>query len=245
MPVSCVPASQPHHEPRIAPALRRSSPFNATAGLLHPYGPAFPFFPGAGRKSPVPPFRAPEETPLHGPARHGLDRLNSAAPGAAEAALLACCGSRHWARQLADHRPYADLAALLRAADRAARALTPADIAEALADERGPHPALLRRAGAGANTADGSAALTAIRRAQVAYEHRFGHVFVVCLDGRRPAEALGRVLAALRARLSGTVEEEAAVTAAELARLARGRLARLAPDTPCVRVHDTRQPYGA
>ncbi|RLU90562.1 OHCU decarboxylase [Streptomyces griseocarneus] len=228
----------------------RSAPFSTTHADRH-RAPSSPVRPRASSLPPhraegaphPPPFRAPEEPTLHGPARHGLDRLNSAAPGAAEAALLACCGSRHWARQLAAHRPYADLAALLRAADRAAHTLTPADLAEALADEHGPHPALVRRAGAG--IPDGSAALTAIRRAQVAYEHRFGHAFVICLDGCRPAETLGRVLAALRARLSGTVEEEAAVTAAELARLARGRLARLAPDTPCARVHDTRQPYGA
>ncbi|MGW1076668.1 2-oxo-4-hydroxy-4-carboxy-5-ureidoimidazoline decarboxylase [Streptomyces sp. NPDC002537] len=187
--------------------------------------------------------RAPEETTLHGPARHGLDRLNSAAPGAAEAALLACCGSRQWARHLVAQRPYPDLAALLRAADRAVHALSPADLAEALADERGPRDqALTRRAGAG--IADGSGALAALRRAQVAYEHRFGHVFVICLDGRHPAEALDRALAALRARLSGTVGEEAAVTAAELARLARGRLARLAPDTPCTHARHARQHHG-
>ncbi|MEU3754541.1 2-oxo-4-hydroxy-4-carboxy-5-ureidoimidazoline decarboxylase [Streptomyces olivoreticuli] len=187
-------------------------------------------------------IRTPEEATLHGPARHGLDRLNSAVPGAAEAALLACCGSRRWARQLVAGRPYPDLAALLRAADRAARALTPADLAEALADESGPYPALVRRTAPGISA--GSAALAALCRAQAAYEHRFGHVFVLCLDGCRPAEALDRALAALRARLESSVGEEAAVTAAELARLARGRLVRLAPDTPCTRNHDIRQHHG-
>ncbi|MEU5423208.1 2-oxo-4-hydroxy-4-carboxy-5-ureidoimidazoline decarboxylase [Streptomyces sp. NPDC020667] len=190
----------------------------------------------------TPTVRTSEEPTLHGPARHGLDRLNSAVPGAAEAALLACCGSRRWARQLVAGRPYPDLAALLRAADRAAHVLAPADLAEALADERGPYPALVRRAGPGISA--GSAALAALTRGQAAYEHRFGHVFVLCLDGCRPAEALDRALAALRSRLEGTVEEEAAATAVELARLARGRLIRLAPDIPCTRSHDTRQHHG-
>ncbi|MBI0379247.1 OHCU decarboxylase, partial [Streptomyces albiflaviniger] len=35
-----------------------------------------------------------------------LDRLNTAPADAAEAALLACCGSRRWARLIAAHRPY-------------------------------------------------------------------------------------------------------------------------------------------
>ena len=39
---------------------------------------------------------------------------------AAEAALLSCCGSRRWARLIADHRPYPDLDALLAAGDEAA-----------------------------------------------------------------------------------------------------------------------------
>jgi 2-oxo-4-hydroxy-4-carboxy-5-ureidoimidazoline decarboxylase len=236
------PVPRQPHRPASAP--RRPGP-GRDRTAFPPYGPhAAPSrAPGRDGKGPPFPFRVPEEITLHGPGRHGLDRLNSATPGAAEAALLACCGSRRWARHLASQRPYADLPALLRAADRAARALSPADLAEALADERGPHPALIRRAGPGIT--DGSGTLAALRRAQVAYEHRFGHPFVICLDGSRPAEALGHVLVALRARLSGSVEEEAGVTAAELARLARGRLARLAPDTPCVRVHDTRRRYGA
>ncbi|MFD0382771.1 2-oxo-4-hydroxy-4-carboxy-5-ureidoimidazoline decarboxylase [Streptomyces stramineus] len=177
------------------------------------------------------PRRSPKETPLHGPERHGLDRLNSAAPGAAEAALLACCGSRRWARHLAAHRPYPDLGTLLAAADRALRGLAPAELAEALADETGPaalasHPVL--------------------RRAHAAYESRFGHVFVLCPDGPGTGSGAGppaRVLAALRARLSRTVAEEAAVTAAELARLALG-LARLASDTPCTRDHALPGPHG-
>ncbi|MBF6050654.1 OHCU decarboxylase [Streptomyces eurocidicus] len=164
---------------------------------------------------------------MHGPDRHGLDRLNSASPGAAEAALLACCGSRRWAHHLADHRPYPDLRTLLGAAERTTHALTPADLAEALADETGPHP----HADAGA--------LAALRQAQAAYEHRFGHVFLAHVDGTHPGETVTRLLAALRLRLTRAPYEEAATTLAELTRLALGRLALLASDTPCTRDHDT------
>ncbi|MEU8549478.1 2-oxo-4-hydroxy-4-carboxy-5-ureidoimidazoline decarboxylase [Streptomyces roseoverticillatus] len=178
----------------------------------------------------------------HGFERHGLDRLNSAAPGAAEAALLACCGSRRWARRLAGLRPYPDLRTLLSTAEHAARELAPADLAEALADETVPQHLFTgagRAAPPGAPPSPPSpateAARGALRRGHAAYEHRFGHVFVLCLDGCRPDEALDRSLASLRARLAATPADEAAVTAAELSRLARGRLARLAPDTPPIR----------
>ncbi|MEH6375833.1 2-oxo-4-hydroxy-4-carboxy-5-ureidoimidazoline decarboxylase [Streptomyces sp. KLMMK] len=173
------------------------------------------------------------EITLYGLDRHGLDRLNSAAPGAAEAALLACCGSRRWARRLADLRPYPDLRTLLNTAEHAARALAPADLAEALADETVPQHLLT---GPGVTEATRGA----LRQAQAAYEARFGHVFVLCLDGSRPDDALDRALASLRARLASTPAQEAAVTAAELARLARGRLTRLAPDTPPMRPRTAR-----
>ncbi|MDT3397449.1 2-oxo-4-hydroxy-4-carboxy-5-ureidoimidazoline decarboxylase, partial [Streptomyces sp. B1866] len=63
--------------------------------------------------------------------------------------------------------------------------------------------------------------------AVAAYERRFGHAFVVCLDGCRADEAPGRALAALRARLRHGPEEERAVAARELRRLTRERLVRL------------------
>ncbi|MBT2384828.1 2-oxo-4-hydroxy-4-carboxy-5-ureidoimidazoline decarboxylase [Streptomyces sp. ISL-11] len=170
---------------------------------------------------------------MHGSDRHGLDRLNSALPGVAEAALLACCGSRRWARHLADHRPYPDLRTLLATAERAARTLTPADLTEALADETGPRQLLVTH--------------PALRRAEAAYESRFGHIFIIYPaptappDDRLPDDTVGRLLAALRVRLGHSPREETAVTAAELTRLAAGRLTRLAPDVPSPRRHDARQ----
>ncbi|MEU6082284.1 2-oxo-4-hydroxy-4-carboxy-5-ureidoimidazoline decarboxylase [Streptomyces sp. NPDC047108] len=147
-----------------------------------------------------------------------LERFNTAGPDAAETALLACCGSRRWAHRLVNHRPYPDVAALLAAADEASYDMAPSDLAEALGGESVSH-ALPARAP--------SAALTALRAAQQAYEDRFGHVFVVCLDALRQDELLDHVLAALRTRLAHEVDEERAVTADELRRIARGRLARL------------------
>jgi 2-oxo-4-hydroxy-4-carboxy-5-ureidoimidazoline decarboxylase len=156
----------------------------------------------------------------------GLDRFNTTTPGRAEAALLACCGSRRWARRLVSHRPYPDLDALLAAAEEASYDLTSSDLVEALADESSPglRQALPGRAG--------PAAHTALRAAHAAYESRFGHVFVICLDGLRPEELLDHLLGQIRRRLGNEVDVERSVTADELRCMALGRLARLVGERP-------------
>ncbi|MFD1662021.1 2-oxo-4-hydroxy-4-carboxy-5-ureidoimidazoline decarboxylase [Streptomyces caeni] len=154
----------------------------------------------------------------------GLEVFNSAASDDARRALLACCRSPRWAHRVAEHRPYPDLGSLLAAADEAAYDLTPADLSEALAGE-----SLMA-------LPDGvySAARTALDAAHAAYESRFGHVFVICLDDVAPGEAADRVLAAIRSRLANDPEEERPLAAEELRRLARGRLTRLLR-APCGR----------
>ncbi|MDW6062044.1 2-oxo-4-hydroxy-4-carboxy-5-ureidoimidazoline decarboxylase [Streptomyces sp. FXJ1.4098] len=153
-----------------------------------------------------------------------LARLNAASAGAAEDVLLACCGSRRWARLLVAHRPYPDLDALLAAGDEASYDLTPADLDEALADEAvvGQLPAGSPMDGPGA-----LAAHTALRAAHAEYERRFGHVFVICLDDLHPDEMRNRVLAEIHTRLDNEKDAERVKAAEELRRIARGRLARL------------------
>ncbi|MGP4044961.1 2-oxo-4-hydroxy-4-carboxy-5-ureidoimidazoline decarboxylase [Streptomyces sp. 2A115] len=147
----------------------------------------------------------------------GLERFNTLPADEAERALLTCCGSYRWARRVAAHRPYPDLDSLIAAADEAAYDLTSGDLAEALACES------LTLLPDGAY----SAAHTALSAAHAAYESRFGHVFVICVDDFAPAEALDQVLAGIRSRLTNDPEEERVLTAEELRRLARGRLTRL------------------
>jgi 2-oxo-4-hydroxy-4-carboxy-5-ureidoimidazoline decarboxylase len=76
------------------------------------------------------------------------------------------------------------------------------------------------------------AAHTALRAAHAEYERRFRHAFVICLDGYRDDELLDQVLAGIRTRLGNDEDEERAVTADELRRLIRGRLARLVASHP-------------
>jgi 2-oxo-4-hydroxy-4-carboxy-5-ureidoimidazoline decarboxylase len=171
-----------------------------------------------------------------GPDLGVLDHLNAVTAAAAEDALLDCCRSRRWAGQVAAGRPYPGFDALLAAGDEASRALTAADLAEALTGEAaGPlHPspayaAPAHPAYAGHPMPAHRAAYAAVPwAAHVAYQRRFGHAFVICLDACRPDEATTRVLAAFRARLGHDPEHERKVTADELRRIAQGRLARLA-----------------
>ncbi|MFI5754334.1 2-oxo-4-hydroxy-4-carboxy-5-ureidoimidazoline decarboxylase [Streptomyces sp. NPDC051569] len=153
---------------------------------------------------------------------NGLRCFNAAPLSTAEAALLACCGSRRWSQRLADHRPYPDVDALLAAADEASYDLSFPDLAEALAAEiplGPPHGAP-------------SAAQIALRAAYAEYESRFGHAFVISLDRHHPDEYLGEVLARIRARLTHEPDHERALAADELRRLARSRLAHLIVQGP-------------
>jgi 2-oxo-4-hydroxy-4-carboxy-5-ureidoimidazoline decarboxylase len=148
----------------------------------------------------------------------------------AEAELLACCGSRRWARTVAaeGHR---DLAALRSASARALAGLDWDDVLEALT----AHPRIGdRRDGVGreARWSRGEqsgmdAAAEETWRAMVegnpAYEERFGHVFLICATGRSSAE----ILAELQVRLHHDADTERQVVRAELAKIVDLRLARL------------------
>lgn len=151
---------------------------------------------------------------VHTPSPTALEHFNHAPAEAIEQTLLTCLRSLRWSHRLTAHRPYPDLEALLAASDEASYDLTSADLAEALAGEA--LPALP------ADTYE--VAHTALNAAHAAYEARFGHVFVICLDGLAPAELLDHILEAIRSRLANDSEEERTVVAEELRRLAKERL---------------------
>lgn len=155
-----------------------------------------------------------QATARPGPYDFGLGRFNTAPASDVESALLDCFGSHRWAQRLAAHRPYPDLDALLAAADEAGYDLSLTERAEALAAE--DSPALAPAAAASAHLA--------LAAAHAAYESKFGHVFVICLDGVRPAEHPAQMLASIRARMDHDPEQERVVTADEMRRLARGRI---------------------
>jgi 2-oxo-4-hydroxy-4-carboxy-5-ureidoimidazoline decarboxylase len=100
------------------------------------------------------------------------------------------------------------------ASDEAAYDLTPDDLTEALAAESLPP------------LPDDAyeAAHMALSAAHAAYEARFGHLFVICLDGVPEDEALDFALENIRSRLTNDPEDERGVAAEQLRRLARERL---------------------
>jgi 2-oxo-4-hydroxy-4-carboxy-5-ureidoimidazoline decarboxylase len=140
-----------------------------------------------------------------------------------EADLRACCAAPAWGAAILAGRPYRDRAAVLAAADAAARALSWADVMIALA----AHPRIGERAAGDSREADWSrreqSAVDpdeAIRDANRAYEEKFGHVFLIFASGRGKDE----ILTAARLRLENDDETERAVVRDELRKIALRRL---------------------
>ena len=161
---------------------------------------------------------------------NSLELLNAAEPADAEHALLACCASRRWADEMLARRPYPDLDLLLLVSGAALEGLDWAGVREAL----DAHPRIGDRpAGAGTEATwsrDEQAAAgtdesggAELRAANVEYEDRFGHVFLICATGRSAPE----ILAALRERLGHDEETEREVVRAELAAIVALRLGKL------------------
>src|SRR4051794_29522563 len=145
----------------------------------------------------------------------------------AAAELLPCCASRRWINQVVKGRPYRSVAALTDASDRVLAGLDWPDVQEALA----AHPRIgERRLAEGSwsgqeqsgvrRTDDETAA--ALRETGLAYERRFGHIFLISASGLSGAQ----VLASLRARLDNEPGAERWLIRQELAKIVRVRLAK-------------------
>ncbi|MEV0298044.1 2-oxo-4-hydroxy-4-carboxy-5-ureidoimidazoline decarboxylase [Nocardia sp. NPDC050710] len=156
----------------------------------------------------------------------GLADFNALPDEAAMRALLACCSSSTFARSVLADRPYASAADLLAAADAALAALPESEIDAALAGHPRiggrPDTAASAREQAGVAAA-GDAVRVALAEGNLAYEERFGHIYLVCASGRSGAELLDL----LRTRLGNDPETERRVMRTELGKINRIRLRRL------------------
>ena len=156
-----------------------------------------------------------------------LAAFNAASPEAAERDVLACCASRSFARTIAGGRPYRDPAALQDAVSAAFKALSWDDILESM----NAHPRIGDRVPAGGwSAAEQSGAASAgegVRQAladgNLAYEQRFGYVFLICASGLSGPD----MLAQLQARLGHDPEAERAVVREELLKITRLRLTKM------------------
>ena len=155
----------------------------------------------------------------------GLAAINAMAEEEASAAMLACCGSKRWARKMAEARPFSVDNELFADADRIFGELSEDDWLEAFA----AHPKIGARASgqaaaeqAGARGASAET-LAALANANREYERRFGHIFIVCASGRSAEEMLDLC----RRRLHNAPAEELKVAAEEQRKITRLRLEKM------------------
>ncbi|MEV4566449.1 2-oxo-4-hydroxy-4-carboxy-5-ureidoimidazoline decarboxylase [Nonomuraea sp. NPDC049419] len=157
-----------------------------------------------------------------------LASFNSRPRAEAVADLLTCCASPAFAGEVAGRRPYGDLDELLDTASTAVRDLGWDEVVRALS----AHPRIGERPKGQGREASWSrqeqsgvpdAMRAALEDGNRAYERRFGHVYLVCATGLTGAQLLAR----LEERLANDEEREREVVRAELAAIARLRLAKL------------------
>lgn len=161
-----------------------------------------------------------------------VEAFNSLPVDRLTAELLAVCAAPAWGSAVAALRPYRSRAAVIAAADAAARGLSWPDVLRGLSahpriGERAPggskEAAWSRREQSTAASSGDDATGAALVAANHAYEDKFGHVFLIFASGRTQAE----ILAAARDRLGNDEETERAIVTDELRKIALLRMERL------------------
>jgi|SRR5215218_2109208 len=166
--------------------------------------------------------------------QHDLAWLNSLTADEAAQELRQCCGSKRWATEMANRRPFPTEEILLAAANDIWRSLDRSDWLEAFRS----HPKIGEKkadskvsaqsqqwsgqeqsgiANASHETASSLAALNAD------YEQKFGYIFIICATGKTSDE----MLSALHERLQHDPESELLIAAAEQSKITELRLKKL------------------
>ncbi len=157
----------------------------------------------------------------------GLVRFNALEEHAALAALHEACASRTWAERLLAARPYATVEALYAASDAAMAELTTADLEEAMAGHPPigrPKPGDPTSAREQRGMAGASEELKAeMLELNLAYQDKFGHVFLICATGRTGEQMRD----AVKERIGNSPEQEREIVRTELGKINRIRLARI------------------
>jgi len=169
-----------------------------------------------------------------------LKWLNLLPPDEATEELLKCCGSMHWAIQLAAERPFTSAAELLTKATEVWWSLEPHDWLEAFRS----HPKIGEnkrkvsndRQKSGDNTSDRwpeqeqagvrhakQETMDSLVELNSQYETKFGYIFIVCATGKSSDE----MLAILQDRLENDASIELHIAAAEQAKITELRLKKL------------------
>jgi 2-oxo-4-hydroxy-4-carboxy-5-ureidoimidazoline decarboxylase len=130
-----------------------------------------------------------------------LLRWNAFSPEEAAREILPCCGSEVWATRIASQRPIQDEHSLLTVADEIWASLEEADWLEAfrshprIGDSRAEKIVTTQSSAWSAQeqerAATGDEALmTALKSGNLAYEKKFGRIFIVCATGKSAREIL-------------------------------------------------------
>jgi OHCU decarboxylase len=160
-----------------------------------------------------------------------LSQWNQIDADAAAAEVLPCCGSRSWARSLAERRPLTNASSLIAVSDEIWNQLGPQDWLEAfskhprIGERKTPDAASAQSAAWSAQEQkDAAAADEAVKFALVEgnreYEKRFGRVFIVCATGK----SAGEILDILRQRLHNDDATELRIAADEQRKITNLRL---------------------
>lgn len=162
-------------------------------------------------------------------------KLDAMSDDEAREALTRCCGASRWVEGMLARRPFGNAEALRAAADEVWAQAERADVLEAFDHHPriGADLAALREkfastkgwsAGEQSSVAGADeATLEALRDGNLAYEKRFGHIFIVCATGKSATEMLGL----LKERLDNEPDAELRIAAGEQAKITKIRLDKL------------------
>jgi 2-oxo-4-hydroxy-4-carboxy-5-ureidoimidazoline decarboxylase len=146
----------------------------------------------------------------------------------AAAELMTCCAVRSWAAQMSGLRPFTDEVAFIAAGRKLVDQLSWPQVREALS----AHPRIGERLAAQTAEARWSrqeqsgvseGSREAFIAGNIAYENRFGHIFLICATGLSGEE----MLAQLNQRLENDVAHERVTVRQELAKIVELRLRKL------------------
>ena len=160
--------------------------------------------------------------------------LNSLSADEAANELLQCCGSKRWASQMANARPYLNLETLLATSNDIWWSLDRADWLEAFRS----HPKIGEKKAAGKVSAQAQqwsgqeqsgvshaspGTTSSLAALNEAYEQKFGYIFIICATGKTSDE----MLTALGERLQHDPDAELPIAAAEQSKITELRLKKL------------------
>ena len=159
-----------------------------------------------------------------------LGAFNAAEQDLVIEVLCKCCHSHRWANRVARQRPFASYSQLVHTAEQIWNEMDEADYLEAFSH----HPKIgdmdvLRQKYSQATREQGQVAaaspevIQALYETNLAYENKFGFIFIVCASGKSAEQMLG----ILRQRIDNDRETELKNAAAEQAKITDIRLGQL------------------